>query len=56
MAAAVAISGKGLEDGKYKDLDRDHPELERFKRMISMGLPQGAVENAMVSASLVLTR
>ena len=51
MAAAAAIqslAGKGLENGQFRDLDREHPELDRFKRMQKAGLPQGAIENAMV--------
>jgi len=47
-ALASAIAGKGLENGQYRDLDRDHPELERFKRMIKAGLPQGAIENSLM--------
>ena len=49
-AIATAIAGKGLENGKYRDLDRDLPELEKFKRMQKAGLPQGAIENALVRA------
>ena len=43
-----AIVGKGLEDGKYKTVPRDSPELDKFKRMQKVGLAQGAIENSMV--------
>ena len=46
--AKAAIAGKGLEGGEYKTVSRDSPDLEKYKKMQKCGLPQGAVENAMV--------
>ena len=43
-----AIAGKGLEDGKYKAVPRNSPDLDKYKRMQKAGLPQGAIENSMV--------
>lgn len=45
----ASIAGKGLEGGEFKTIGRDSPELDKFKKMSKCGLPQGAVENAMVS-------
>lgn len=46
--AVPSGGGGGGDDGGYKRPPRGSPELAKYERMKSAGLPQGAVENAMI--------
>jgi len=54
-AAAAAAStpssapaSSSSSDSKYKLLSKDAPEMQKFVKMMNSGLPQGAVENALM--------